>query len=297
MATYYSHGKLLLTAEYLVLDGAQALAMPTKYGQSLEVTKNPQQEIVWKSIDCYGVVWFTTTISLDLDKSSNTNNIAQRLLEILRAIKEVKPMLFKQGITFKSTLEFPQNWGLGSSSTLINNLASWAAIDPYTLLEKTFGGSGYDIACAQHSSAVTYQLQHHDRLVEQIAFSPPFKEHLYFVHLNKKQNSREGIAAYRANKGDLDVAIKTVNSITAAMISCREIDEFNTLIEQHEQLISGIIGIDTVKNRLFNDFNGTIKSLGAWGGDFILISDSSNSTGYFLNKGFTTIVPYSDMIL
>ena len=30
---YYSCGKLLITAEYLVLKGAKGLAMPTKYGQ------------------------------------------------------------------------------------------------------------------------------------------------------------------------------------------------------------------------------------------------------------------------
>jgi len=33
MASFYSNGKLLITGEYLVLDGAKALALPTKYGQ------------------------------------------------------------------------------------------------------------------------------------------------------------------------------------------------------------------------------------------------------------------------
>ncbi|MEQ3661167.1 MAG: GHMP kinase, partial [Flavobacterium sp.] len=35
--TYYSNGKLLLTGEYVVLDGAKALAVPTKFGQSLSI--------------------------------------------------------------------------------------------------------------------------------------------------------------------------------------------------------------------------------------------------------------------
>ena len=30
---FYSHGKLLLTAEYAVLEGVKALAIPTKRGQ------------------------------------------------------------------------------------------------------------------------------------------------------------------------------------------------------------------------------------------------------------------------
>ena len=35
--TFYSNGKLLITGEYVVLDGAKALALPTKFGQSLLV--------------------------------------------------------------------------------------------------------------------------------------------------------------------------------------------------------------------------------------------------------------------
>ena len=33
MSTIFSPGKLLLTSEYVVLDGALALAVPTKWGQ------------------------------------------------------------------------------------------------------------------------------------------------------------------------------------------------------------------------------------------------------------------------
>jgi len=36
--TFYSHGKLLLTAEYVILDGAKALALPTKFGQEMEIS-------------------------------------------------------------------------------------------------------------------------------------------------------------------------------------------------------------------------------------------------------------------
>jgi mevalonate kinase len=66
------------------------------------------------------------------------------------------------------------------------------------LLAKTFGGSGYDIACATAKSAITYQLTTHcSRLTNAIDFNPTFKGYLYFVHLGKKQNSREGIQHYR----------------------------------------------------------------------------------------------------
>ena len=47
MLRFYSHGKLLLTAEYVVLDGAKALALPTKYGQSLTVKTIEPLKLIW----------------------------------------------------------------------------------------------------------------------------------------------------------------------------------------------------------------------------------------------------------
>ena len=48
--TYQSNGKLLLTGEYVVLDGALSLAVPTKFGQSMHVENIDQPKIIWKSL-------------------------------------------------------------------------------------------------------------------------------------------------------------------------------------------------------------------------------------------------------
>jgi hypothetical protein len=61
--------------------------------------------------------------------------------------------------------------------------------------------------------------------------------------------------------------------------------------------MSDVLEIPTVKNSLFSDFNGTVKSLGAWGGDFVLVVSNENPTAYFKSKGFETVLPYKDMIL
>ena len=53
MPSYYSHGKLLISSEYAVLDGAKALALPTKLGQRLEVTNRNTKNINWKSSKIY----------------------------------------------------------------------------------------------------------------------------------------------------------------------------------------------------------------------------------------------------
>ena len=152
---FYSPGKLLLTGEYVVLDGAKSLAIPTTFGQSLKITSIPEQVLRWQSVDVNNNIWFQADFELDTTSKVVTNStleVAQRLTQILQVVCDLNDG-FKDN--FKGTLaitelEFPNNWGLGSSSTLINNLANWAQVDAFKLLKQTFGGSGYDIACAQH---------------------------------------------------------------------------------------------------------------------------------------------------
>ena len=51
----------------------------------------------------------------------------------------------------------------------------------------------------------------------------------------------------------------------------------------------------SVKKLKFQDFKGEIKSLGAWGGDFILAS-GLDSPSYFKSKGYKTIIKFDDMV-
>lgn len=302
MSHYYSNGKLLITGEYTVLDGALALAVPTKYGQSLTVTQIPENNIIWKSIDSENHVWFEDSFPIERISSDSlkpSNDISKRIVQILHAAKQSNPgfLDLKTGFRITTKLDFPRNWGLGSSSTLINNIANWAKVDAYKLLKMTFGGSGYDIACAQRNNAITYQLKNSHREVNDVTFNPEFKGNLYFVYLNKKQNSREGIIQYHKNKDTISSKIGDINNITNKIIDCTTLEDFNKLIDLHETIVSSIINQPTVKNALFKDFNGSIKSLGAWGGDFILVSALDNPTSYFKEKGFPTIIHYKDMIL
>ena len=64
MERYYSNGKLLLTGEYAVLDGATALALPTKFGQSLEVSPRTDERILGKIRDVNGELWFEEELLL-----------------------------------------------------------------------------------------------------------------------------------------------------------------------------------------------------------------------------------------
>ncbi|SDS17199.1 GYDIA family GHMP kinase [Winogradskyella sediminis] len=304
--SYRSNGKLLLTAEYAVLDGAKALAIPTSYGQSLVVKTYDSDTIQWKSYNELNAVWFECIISLDAIKSYRPNRLAkhsvqERLIQVIHAAQELNSefLIDNQGYLITTHQDFNRLWGLGTSSTLINNIALWANVNPYALLARTFGGSGYDIACAQHSTAITFQLQSKAKnpIVNAVDFKPEFRNHLYFVYLNQKQNSRDGISAYKAlNKIDTS-GITKINEITDQMIVCNSLSEFEILLNAHEHIIAHLIDQKPVKDRLFSDFNGAVKSLGAWGGDFVLVTSKTDPTAYFKNKGLHTVLPYKDLVL
>ena len=306
---YYSNGKLLVTGEYAVLDGALSLALPTKYGQSLNISPIEREYIVWKSYTNAEDIWFETTFELadiihyvPLSKTGSTivkASVRETLLRILNAAYQLNSNFLNntKGLLVETHLNFPRDWGLGSSSTLINNIAQWAQVDAFKLLWDSFAGSGYDIACAQHKSPILYHLKKDIPVVEELSFDPPFKNQVYFIHLNQKQNSREGIAQYRQKEFDILHLISAVNQITKRIIKCLELQEFNSLIDEHERLIADNLQMETVKEKLFPDFPGSIKSLGAWGGDFILATGTKETISYFNKKGFKTVIPYSEMIL
>ena len=90
MTKCYSHGKILLTGEYMVLVGAEALAIPTKVGQSLEFKPNDSKTLNWESLDNKNLLWFSASMNiLDFSiKNTNDTNIAKRLVGILKTIRD-----------------------------------------------------------------------------------------------------------------------------------------------------------------------------------------------------------------
>ena len=309
MKEFYSNGKLLLTGEYFVLDGAKSLAVPTTCGQDLQIEPINQPELIWKSFTNTGECWLEaifelpklrlTSATYDDKQDGGKGNLAENLFEILLQIRQLNPAFLnsESGFLVKTNLTFPKNWGLGTSSTLINNLASWAKVNPYQLLEKTFGGSGYDIACAQNNTPILFTRKGNEPIVEKINFNPLFKEQLYFVYLNKKQNSREGIQRYKALKGNLTSEIEQISQLTDAFVACNNLVDFEKLLVEHEQIVSKAIQLKTVQEIYFSDYFGQTKSLGAWGGDFILATGNAETPNYFNKKGFQTVISYLDLIL
>lgn len=301
--TFYSNGKLLITGEYLVLDGARAFALPTKFGQNLIVENGSNQEIQWESYDFDENIWYQDTISF----SEITNKVDAKietvkttLLQILNEAYLLNPDFINnsEGYKISTNLTFPKKWGLGTSSTLLNNIAQWTNIDAFTLLKNSFGGSGYDIACAQNDTPIVYRIEQNLPVVETVHFNPDFTQNIYFVYLNKKQNSKAAISAYYNNKNQhLAHNIIDNNKITDTILNAKTVKEFAIAVEKHEIHMSDILEIRTIKEVAFPDFKGVVKSLGAWGGDFVMAIAKEDPKDYFVSKGYETILTYDEMIL
>jgi mevalonate kinase len=292
-----------------VLEGASALAVPTKFGQDLSVEKIKEPQLIWGSFTNTGDCWFEAVFELpklrlvqatfNSDSDGSADFIAETLQDILLESRKLNPEFLKSehGFQVKTNLTFPRDWGLGTSSTLINNIAKWAKIDAFQLLWNSFSGSGYDIANAQYNSPILYEVKNQKPVIQKVDFIPSFSDQLFFVHLNKKQDSKDGIARFKEKREKTNNEIQLVSEISRQLILEQKLSEFEKLIHEHEKIISSIIELPTVKESIFPDYFGTLKSLGAWGGDFILATGNKDTPQYFKTKGYTTILRYSDMVL
>lgn len=300
-----AHGKLLLTGEYVVLDGALALALPVRYGQRLQAEPGEIPGVLhWKSLDHVGNTWFEATFSLPgLSLINATDQSTAIVLQtMLHACRQQASgfMNHKEGLQVCTQTDFPREWGLGTSSTLIALLARWAGVDPYPVLFDTLGGSGYDIACAFAEGPLLYRLTNRHPEIEAASFYPVFSNRLFFVFLGKKQNSREGIRHYRNHAPENEGLANDISAITRQCLECSDLDTFTGLLLEHERLIGRALGLPRAQELYFADFPGVIKSLGAWGGDFVLAAGSGpveETFAYFRSKGYGACIPYRKMVL
>lgn len=297
---FKSNGKILLTSEYLVLDGAKAIALPSKLTQDLYIEQCDKEIIEWQGFDEKGNVWYEENFYLknnDLVYSAEKNNTSEKLLLLFNHILKTREAKDILGNKFSTKLNFKREWGLGTSSTFVNNLAKWANIDPYRLLFSAFKGSGYDIACCDVNNPIIFEKKQNSINVKNITFNPPFIENIYLIHLDKKQNTQTSITNYLRTKSEKNNLIKKINLISEEMLQCKNLNHFEDLIVEHESIISQAISQEPIQKLTFNDYNlGKIKSLGAWGGDFILVTSKNNDLSYFNNKGFETILKLSDLV-
>ena len=152
-----------------------------------------------------GYLSFSENLEILECSDPNTVNWIRKILKTCYQItnKKIKG-------TISCHLEFPNNWGLGSSSTLLNNIAQLYHINPYEIHFSTTNGSGYDIACTLHNSPITYQLVNDKPISKPVNWIPNFKKEILFIFLNKKQKSHSEINRFNELKKNL----KLIEDIT-----------------------------------------------------------------------------------
>ncbi len=301
----YAHGKLLLTGEYFVLDGALALAAPVRYGQSLRIRRSGRPgALEWKSYDQEGHCWFEAVFELPglHCRHGSDEGAARRLETILSAAAARRPGFGDPavGLAVEARLDFPREWGLGTSSTLLSLIARWLDVDPFALLEASFGGSGYDLACAAAPGPILYQRRDGRPHYVDYPFAPAFSDQLFFVYLGRKQDTREGIARYRQRVEHRPALIDRVSRLTAAALTAPDLAGFESALEEHEALVAATVGLPRARDLYFPDYWGAVKSLGAWGGDFVLLTGGRGAAAtrdYCAAHGFSVFFSYSELIL
>lgn len=303
MKKFHAHGKLLITGEYLVLKGALALAVPLNKGQTLSVEPSEELGLNWRAETPNGV-WFEVKFdhklavqkSTDHKKAENLQLILQKSVEQNPDIQE---KLNQSAVT--TMLEFDPNWGWGSSSTLLHLLAQWLKIDPYQLMDKTIGGSGYDIACAGANQPVFYRrTKGESPQIKTAHFNPPFIHQMGIVYLNKKQSSSTQVKSFLESASHNENLVEEISILSKEFATEQKIDRFMSLMHQHEKIIAIATGLTPVQELLFPDYNGAIKSLGAWGGDFALFlseKDFVTNKKWFQSKGYPVVMPFEEVIL
>ncbi|MEO8962395.1 MAG: GYDIA family GHMP kinase [Ginsengibacter sp.] len=292
---YYASGKLLLFGEYLVLRGAGLLAIPLKYGQQMKVIPISSSEIKWTS-RVLDKEWFTSRFTIEGSLiETNDEQIAATIIKLFQIIRSENPSLFHAGYHFTLQADFPIEWGIGSSSTLISLLAQWSNTDPFFLLENTFGGSGYDVACATSPGPVMFEAM--DKKAVAISLSLAITSKMLFVYSGKKQISRNEVARFE-KMNILPEAIGEMNNLVSSVISCEQVEELERLMDQSEKLLSRILGIEPIKKSTFSDYPYGVKSLGAWGGDFFMATyrNEQEARNYFNDKGYNIQFTYDQII-
>jgi mevalonate kinase len=315
---FYSRGKLLIAGEYLILSGSSGLGVPVSRGQWLKWTgKEGGNTLEWITT-VKGRQWFRAVFtesgysvmtSTDYKKARLIRNLLVRASEL----SVTGPLCGR----IETRLDFDPAWGLGSSSSLISNIAYLFDVDPFILHFAVSKGSGYDIACARSDVPVLYRLDFAPEghrvnkggysgsslcpapVYGPVDFNPVFQDRLFFAWTGKKQDSARQVHKYLSADRKDNPYINEVTRIITGIVKAGNIQDFNLLLHEHDRIISLVLDKRPVNETMFKGFPGYVKSLGAWGGDFVMVSweDSPDELMRQLKqKGIDIVFSYRELI-
>jgi mevalonate kinase len=299
---FQSSGKLLITGEYLVLKGATSLAVPLVFNQSIDINNTGTPFLHWKSNE-NGNTWFETKINTSLFEIIETTDseTAIFLLKLLNAATLMNPDFINRnaGATVITDMDFNRKWGFGSSSSLISNIAYWAEVDPFELHKMVSAGSGYDVVASRSDGPLYFTKKGNAYKTTKIEFNPPFKNDIYFVFLGKKQDSAKSVALFNRRNKSYRSEIGLLTGITKHIAQTKNFMDFEFYLKEHEQILSSVLKKKSIKETVFSDLQGEAKSLGAWGGDFAMVTwqyGKEELLKYLAHKKLNVVFSFDELI-
>lgn len=302
--SFFARGKLLLTSEYVVLDGIPAVAVPTYKGQRLEVNEAADRSVLaWTARAHDGSIWLEGSLERTPEGWKPSSAFAppapalDGLAGLLTAAEHLRGTPLPGG-SAETFLEFPNDYGWGSSSTLISLVAQWAEVDALALHFATQNGSGYDAVCALASGPIRYT-RTGPASAQWVPVSLAHWPHntLYLVHLGEKQRSAQDVVRYR-NIAPNPLLLKAVGEAAELLYKASSPLEWSEAARTHEEAMGKVLGRTPVAETRFANYPHAVKSLGAWGGDFVLAQVlEASDLQWFKERGFSTVLPWSDCVV
>lgn len=302
MKTLYAHGKLQISAEYMVMYGSKALALPLQLGQSMQRIRSENPNLFsWKAYH-RDKTWFSALMNpsnlriLESTDPEKAEYLQQLIMACIQMVPSFQENLFKFDV--ETVLDFSPQWGLGSSSTLTAMMAEWAEVNPLDLHFMISEGSGLDIACALAEGPIIYRLRDDEPHYQHVLFQPPFIHQIYFARLESVPSRAESLQQAMEKWHPDFVTIHHFSELTDRMLEAMELSSFQKCMEEHEGALSELLGMKMISDTLFPGLPGSVKSLGWWR-DFVMIASEAPEKelyDYLHEKDIKIIYSYQELV-
>lgn len=269
----------------------------------MKVTEGSGAELHWITKDHNKEKWFECKLNLiDFSIEKTTDKEKAKFIQtLIKSAAELNSDFLSQWKKYRvaAQLEFDPDWGWGSSSTLIANIAHWAELSPFELYFETQTGSGYDIAAALSSGPFLYQKNENELSFETFDADPALWENTYVFYQGQKSDSADAVSKWRKGNKWKSKDIEQITQISETIAEGCNIGEAIEAFRDHENLLSTLLGQPPLQKYFPGFDKGIIKSLGAWGGDFALAlhPDPEFTPQYLKEKKIDTFFRLKDIIL
>jgi len=289
MKAFYAPGKVMLCGEYTVTIGQEALALPTQLGQWMRVWEfemKDEWKLVWQSQDIDGQAWWNMSFSLEqflVDSDTVFEEFADDAiaLNLLKMLQQLPMKTWTPGksVRIETHLQFPQEWGLGSSSTLCALLARWSLGDAQKIQQAVWGGSGYDVAVAEVGKPLVYWISGDEPNWAEWRLRPELSANWWILMPGNKQNSRESLRSVKERLLELQQEPFIMHQLKQIIDRIKLAEDVPTMeagLEMYQAILGTMLEVDTPYQKMgWQPVRGGLcKWLGAWGGDMILVNEN-----------------------